>query len=64
MKMHLDPSIKDDLFRITFKSTKSNTLHGDIFEALSVVLIEHLVKVKGSAAVDTLGLGTLSVELQ
>lgn len=64
MKTHLDPSIKDDLFRITFKSTKSNTLHGDIFEALSVVLIEHLIKVKGSAAVDTLGLGTLSVELQ
>ena len=64
MKTHLDPSIKDDLFRVTFKSTSSNTLHGDIFEALSAVLTEHLVKVKGSAAVDTLGLGELSVEME
>lgn len=60
----LDPKIKEELFHVKFVSTASNTLHGNIFEALRAVLQENALKVQGSAAVDILELGKISIQVQ
>lgn len=57
----LDDERLNQLFKITFTNTTSNTLHGNLFEALQVVLEEHATKVRGSAAVDVLTLGEINI---
>lgn len=57
----LDDERLNQLFQITFTNTTSNTLHGNLFEALQVVLEEHATKVRGSAAIDTLTLGEINI---
>jgi len=48
---------------VDFSSTGSSTIHGNIFELINVVLNENSIKVMGSAATDTITIGSILLKL-
>lgn len=60
----LNKDILEKLFSLKFTNTAENkSIHGNIFELLNVIINENTVKVSGSAATDTITLGSVQITL-